>query len=250
MTGETAQNRTLYSITGADRIGFLQGLITNDISKAKDGLCYAAILTPQGKYLADFFLTERDDAVLLDVDTSIGPMIAQRLTMYKLRADVTIAPSDLSVTLGLGDAPDGALIDPRAPALGWRMYGAVGGTSSIDWDAIYVDNVIPRTGVELNGDTYILEAGFERINGVDFKKGCFVGQEIVARMKHKTELKKGLVQLRIDGTAPVGTPITSDGKPVGTLFSQSGDRALAHIRFDRAEGPMTAGDATLWYDTE
>lgn len=248
MTGETAPNRTLYTITGADRIGFLQGLITNDISKAKDGLCYAAILTPQGKYLADFFLTEREGSVLLDVDASIGQMVAQRLTMYKLRADVTIAPSDLHVTVGLGDVPAGAAADPRDPAMGWRMYGGAGTEATIDWDAIRVTHVIPHTGVELNGDTYILEAGFQRIDGVDFKKGCYVGQEITARMKHKTELKKGLVQVRIDGAAPVGTPITADGKPVGTLFTQSGDCALAHIRFDRATGPMTAGDATLWYN--
>ncbi len=245
MTGETASNRMLYSITGADRIGFLQGLITNDISKAKSGLCYAAILTPQGKYLADFFLTERDDAVLLDVDASIGPMVAQRLTMYKLRADVTIAESDLTVTVGLGDVPDGALADPRSPVLGWRMYGGNGAAPSIDWNAIYVENVIPRTGVELNADTYILEADFERIDGVDFKKGCYVGQEIIARMKHKTELKKGLVQVQITGSAPVGTAITADGKPAGTLFSQSGGLALAHVRFDRATGTMNAGDATL-----
>ncbi len=245
MTGETASNRMLYSITGADRIGFLQGLITNDISKAKDGLCYAAILTPQGKYLADFFLTERDDAVLLDVDASIGPMVAQRLTMYKLRADVTIAASDLTVTVGLGDAPDGALADPRSPALGWRMYGGDGQTPSVDWNAIYVDNVIPRTGIELNSDTYILEAGFERIDGVDFKKGCYVGQEITARMKHKTELKKGLTLLGIDGAAPVGGDITRDGKPVGQVFTQSNGRAIAHARFDRLGDGMQADGAVL-----
>lgn len=247
MIGETAPNRMLYSITGADRIGFLQGLITNDITKAKDGLCYAAILTPQGKYLADFFLTERGDAVLLDVDASIGPMVAQRLTMYKLRADVAITPSDLHVSVGLGDAPDGALADPRDPAMGWRMYGDEGTPATINWDAIRVAHTIPQTGIELNADTYILEAGFERIDGVDFKKGCYVGQEITARMKHKTELKKGLVQVSISGVAPVGTKITADGKPVGTLFSQSGDQALAHLRFDRARGTMTAQDARITY---
>ena len=94
-------------------------------------------------------------------------------------------------------------------------------------------------------DTYILEAGFERLNGVDFRKGCYVGQEIAARMKHKTELKKGLAQVIITGSAPIGSDITANGKPAGTLFTQSGGRALAHLRFDRAGGEMKAGDAIL-----
>ena len=105
--------------------------------------------------------------------------------------------------------------------------------------------MIPETGTELTPDTYVLEAGFEALNGVDFKKGCFVGQEIVARMKHKTELKKGLTQVRIDGTAAAGDAITTDGKPAGTLHTVSGNKGLAYLRFDRATGAMQAGDATL-----
>jgi len=97
----------------------------------------------------------------------------------------------------------------------------------------------------LTEDTYILEAGFEALNGVDFKKGCFVGQEIVARMKHKTVLKKGLARVHVSGTAQQGDEITADGKAVGTLHTISGDQALAFLRFDRAEGVMQAGDATL-----
>ena len=107
---------------------------------------------------------------------------------------------------------------------------------------------IPETGIELTPDTFILEAGFERLNGVDFRKGCYVGQEVTARMKHKTELRKGLSRVHIDGAAPVGTPITADGKPVGTLFTQSGDQAIAYVRFDRATGPMQAGEATVTLD--
>ena len=105
--------------------------------------------------------------------------------------------------------------------------------------------MIPATGVELTPDTYVLEAGFEALNGVDFKKGCFVGQEIVARMKHKTTLKKGIAKVRIDGAAVPGDAITADGKPVGTLHTVSGDTGLAFLRFDRAEGEMQAGEATL-----
>ena len=95
-------------------------------------------------------------------------------------------------------------------------------------------------------DSYILEMGFERLNGVDFRKGCYVGQEVTARMQHKTELRKGLVRLRIEGTAPPGTPITlEDGREAGRLGTVCGDRALAHLRFDRLQGPLLAGPARL-----
>ncbi|TAG15636.1 MAG: folate-binding protein, partial [Rhodobacterales bacterium] len=138
------------------------------------------------------------------------------------------------------------LPDPRHPALGWRAYGDAGGRPAIDWDSIRVTHLIPESGIELiPDDSYILEAGFERLHGVDFRKGCYVGQEVTARMKHKTELRKGLARVAIRGSAPVGTEILSDGKPAGTLFSQSGDRAIAYLRFDRAEGALTAGPATL-----
>jgi len=114
-----------------------------------------------------------------------------------------------------------------------------------DWDALRTAHLIPETGVELTPDTYILEAGFERLNGVDFKKGCYVGQEIVARMKHKTELKKGLARVSIDGAAASGDAITADGKPVGTLHTVAGQQGIAYLRFDRATGDMRAGDAIL-----
>ena len=96
----------------------------------------------------------------------------------------------------------------------------------------------------------ILEAGFERLNGVDFRKGCYVGQEVTARMKHKTELRKGLAQVHITGAADTGTEILSNGKPAGTLLSRAGDIAIAYLRFDRATGPMQAGDATVIWDEQ
>ena len=238
-------NRAVYEITGSDAESFLQGLITNDIARLDQGLVYAAILTPQGKYLADFFLLRHGEAILLDVGAALAPGLAQRLTMYKLRADVTIAPSDLKVSRGTGPAPNGAMPDPRHPDLGWRYYGEAEGDDGTDFDAIRVAHCIPETGIELTPDTFILEAGFEHLSGVDFRKGCYVGQEVTARMKHKTELRKGLRTIHIDGAAPVGTAITANGKPVGTLFTQSGDHAIAYLRFDRASGQMQAGDATV-----
>ncbi len=238
--------RKIYEITGKDREHFLQGLITNDARRLAEGPIYAALLTPQGKYLADFLLVPRGDSLLLDIDESLAEATVKRLAMYKLRADVTITPSDLQVARGTGPAPEGAVADPRHPALGWRLYGAETGDDGSDWDAIRVENLIPETGIELTPETYILEAGFERLHGVDFRKGCYVGQEVTARMKHKTELRKGLARLRIEGAAPVGSEITdAEGRAAGTLYTQAGGFALAHLRFDRAEGPLLAGTARL-----
>ncbi|MFN6980013.1 MAG: hypothetical protein ACK4OP_17920, partial [Gemmobacter sp.] len=136
----------------------------------------------------------------------------------------------------------------RHPALGWRAYrDTPPGPPVTDWDAIRTAHLIPETGVELTpGDGYILEAGFERLNGVDFRKGCYVGQEVTARMKHKTDLRKGLVPVAIEGTAPPGTPlVTTDGREAGTLHTTNGPRGIAFLRFDRAGGPLTAGAARV-----
>ena len=237
--------RTVLALTGADRVGFLDGLITNHVPTLDEKIAYAALLTPQGKFIADFFVIAEPDRLLIDVASSHAAALMQRLTMYRLRADVQIAETDLIVSRGISEAPDGAVSDSRDPAMGWRAYGEVDVSEDVDWTAVRVAAGVPATGIELTEDSYILEAGFEALNGVDFKKGCFVGQEIVARMKHKTELRKGIAKVRINGTAQRGDAITKDGKPVGTLHSISGDTALAYLRFDRAEGEMTAGEATL-----
>ena len=245
--------RRLIALTGPDALPFLQGLVSNDVLRlSAPGLVYAALLTPQGKYLADFFVVRRaGDELLVDVASPLAADTLRRLTMYRLRADVQIAPSDLTVTRGLGERPAGALPDPRHPALGWRLYSCEPmAVPAVDWDAIRVANLIPESGIELvPDDSYILEAGFERLHGVDFRKGCYVGQEVTARMKHKTELRKGLVRVRIEGTAPVGSDILgTDGKPAGTLFTQSGGFAIAYLRHDRAQGELRASQARLWAD--
>jgi len=237
--------RRILQITGSDRAHFLQGLVTNDIRRLGDGILYAALLTPQGKYLADFLLIGRPDSILIDVDESLADMLAKRLTMYRLRADVQIGDSGLRVRRGTGPAPAGALQDPRDPALGWRLYGTGDGDDGTDWDAIRVARVIPETGIELTPDSYILESGFKRLHGVDFRKGCYVGQEVTARMKHKTDLRKGLAALTVTGDTAPGTPILAGERGAGTLLTRSGDRAIAWLRFDRATGPMTAGNATI-----
>ena len=239
--------RAIYEITGSDAEHFLQGLVTNDVSKVAEGPVYTALLTPQGKYIADFILVRRGEAILLDVDESLAGDLVQRLRMYKLRSDVAIEESALKVFRGTGPAPEGAVEDPRHPELGWRLYGDEAGDDGTDFDAIRVTHCIPETGVELTPDTFILEAGFGRLNGVDFRKGCYVGQEVTARMKHKTELNKGLVPVTVEGEAPVGAEITADGKPAGTLFTQAGGRGIAYLRFNRAKGEMQAGEAKVTY---
>jgi folate-binding protein YgfZ len=238
------QNRTLLSVTGNDRVSFLQGLITNDVEKANGGIVYAALLTPQGKLIADFFVVGRSDDLLIDVATGHAAALAQRLNMYRLRADVQLTELPLIVSTGTGPAPDGALQDPRRADLGWRAYSDTDLSDQTDWTALRVGLMVPETGVELTPDTYILEAGFERLNGIDFKKGCYVGQEIAARMKHKTELKKGLAQVAITGTAQTGDEITNNGKPAGVLYSVAGNIGLAYLRYDRTQEMATA-NATL-----
>lgn len=238
--------RTIFKLSGADARDFLQNLVTNDVGRLETGAVYAALLNPQGKYLADFLLVPHEDAILLDVATDLAPGLFQRLSMYKLRADVQIEETDLQVKRGTGPEPDGAVVDPRSPALGWRLYGTEGGDDGSDFDAIRVAECVPYSGIELNSDTFILEAGFERLHGVDFKKGCYVGQEVTARMKHKTQLRKGLMTVSVEGEAPSGTEIlTEEGKPAGVLYTQAGGQAIAHLRFDRADGPLSAGPAKV-----
>ncbi|SFC03711.1 YgfZ/GcvT domain-containing protein [Tropicimonas isoalkanivorans] len=250
MTGEQASGRSVLAIGGGDREHFLQGLVTNDVAKLAHGAVYAALLTPQGKYLADFFLIPNGERILLDVAEPMAAGLAKRLTMYRLRADVTIEATDLNVLRGVGDAPDVAFADPRHPSLGWRLYTpSTGDAPATDWDALRVSACVPESGIELiPDDSYILECGFERLNGVDFHKGCYVGQEVTARMKHKTELRKGLVTVAVDGSAPVGSEIVSGEVAVGRLYTQSQGHGLAHLRFDRATGAMQAGSATVTWE--
>ncbi|RMH48441.1 MAG: folate-binding protein [Alphaproteobacteria bacterium] len=252
-TAARGDGRTVLAVTGQDRERFLQGLVTNDVGKLADGPVYAALLTPQGKYLADFILLADGERILLDVATSLADTLVQRLEMYRLRADVAIRPTDLGVLRGTGTPPEGAVADPRHPALGWRLYtdapASAGSAEAVDWDAIRVEHAIPETGIELQpGVSYILEMGFERLNGVDFRKGCYVGQEVTARMKHKTELRKGLARVEIDGRVPVATPIYFGGRVVGQVFTQSGNRAIAYLRYDLAGPTMQAEDAVLRWD--
>ena len=251
MTGETAPDRRIVTLTGTAALPFLQGIVSNDVLPLAKGpgLVWCAMLTPQGKSLVDFFVANTGDALLLDLPEALAEATLRRLTLYRLRADVLFHASDLAVSRGIGDPPPGALPDPRHPAMGWRLYGATLGAATVDWDALRVEHLIPETLIELiPEESYLLETGFDRLHGVDFRKGCYVGQEVTARMKHKTELKKGLARVRVEGSAPVGTEIMAGEKPAGMLFTQSGGRGLAWLRFDRAQGEMQAGAARIFAD--
>jgi folate-binding protein YgfZ len=266
LQGFVDRERTVLRMAGADVRDVLQNVVTNDLDRLAPGRAvYAALLTPQGKYLFDFLLVEGPDgALLIDCAANRAEALAQRLRMYCMRRDAAVTgEAGLGVALVWGGTmPEGEMIvpDPRAAALGWRIYAAdpaaalaAIGAAEADraaYDALRIAHMVPASGIELVPDqTYILEAGFEALNGVDFRKGCYVGQEITARMHHKTVLKKRLVQVRVEGEAAPGTPVTVGGKPAGTLFSQSGGRGLAHLRLDRAqEGVLEAGTARVTYD--
>ena len=231
--------RTILRISGSDARKFLQNLVSNDVKKLDQGAVYAALLTPQGKYLSDFFLVPHGDDILIDVAAPLAEGLMKRLSMYKLRADVAIEATDVQMSRGRGPMPAGAIVDPRHPDLGWRVYGDTDLGDDTDWDALRVELGIPEYGMELSEDSYILEMGFARLKGVDFRKGCYVGQEVTARMKHKTELRKGLARITFDGPVHSGDVLSSNGKDAGVVHTVSDNRALCYLRFDRAEGVRT-----------
>ena len=243
--------RRVVRLAGKDALSFLQGLVSNDVLPLAKGpgAVWTALLTPQGKYLADFFVVNSGPDLVLDLPEAMADATLQRLAMYRLRADVTMTATDLAVQRGLGPLPEGALPDPRHPDLGWRFYGKMSPPEAVNWDAIRVRHVIPESGVELiPNESYLLETGFDRLHGVDFRKGCYVGQEVTARMKHKTDLRKGLVRVRVSTPVPVGTTVLAGGKEAGTLYTQSGGLGIAWLRFDRSLGAMSADEATVEVD--
>jgi tRNA-modifying protein YgfZ len=245
--GETDPDRRVLRLTGAGSVDFLQGLVTNDLRPLArgPGIVWCALLTPQGKYLAEFFalrpLGGPEGTLLLDVPAAAADGLLRRLALYRLRAAVAIEATDLAVSRGLGPRPGDALADPRHPGLGWRRVGPAGQAGQTDWTALAVEHLVPQHGTDLiPEDTYILEMGFERLNGVDFRKGCYVGQEVTARMKHKTELRRGMARVRLEGPAGPGTEITAGGRTAGRIGTRAGDRALAWLRFDRTDQALLA----------
>ncbi|MEM7238640.1 MAG: folate-binding protein [Pseudomonadota bacterium] len=262
--GLVETRRSVLVMSGTQARQVLQDVVTNNVTGAsEDQAVYAAMLTPQGKFLFDFFILGRDDDLLLDIDAARAEILSARLRMYCLRRDAAISKDDaLEVTLAWSDqsgahppsVPAGTQVvpDPREPGLGWRIYGATGpgiqAAGRREYDRHRIALSVPEAGPDLReNETYILEAGFERLNGVDFKKGCYVGQEVTARMKHKAQLRKGLVRVEVDGEAEPGIDILADGKIAGVLLSNVDGVGLAHLRFDRAKDEMQAGETVVRY---
>lgn len=241
-------NRTVLCVRGPDAKSFLQNLVTNDVTKLNNKIIYSALLTPQGKLFADFFLADLGQDILIDVNSKVSDSLLKLLNLYKLRAEITIEKTNLKVSTGINNRPQNGLEDPRHPKMGWRYYGNEAlSEKNIDWEKLRIENLIPEFGKELSSDSYILEYGFEKLNGVDFKKGCYVGQEVTARMKHKTKLRKGLAIVETTGRVPLNTPIYANNKIVGKVFSCTNSQALAYLRFDSALKKMMAGKIEITY---
>ena len=242
------RDRIVLCVSGPDAKSFLQNLVTNDVTKLKNNIIYSALLTPQGKLVTDFFLVDAGQNVLIDVNSKASDTLLKLLSFYKLRAEIIIEKTDLKVSLGINNKPANGLDDPRHPKMGWRYYSNEDlSEKNINWEKIRIENLIPEFGKELSNDSYILEYGFENLNGVDFKKGCYVGQEVTARMKHKSKLKKGLALVETTGSVPFDTPINANNKIVGKVFSSSKNQALAYLRFEFASQKMMAGEIEVTY---
>ena len=286
--------RGVLGLSGADAHPFLQALITRDLdSLSPSRAAYGALLTPQGKYLFDFFLCLQGDDLLLETEAERLETLAKRLNMYRLRADVTIetlawevhaafgadAGTALDLT-GVGAAKsfdDGiAFLDPRLNAAGARIIAPSGKAGSLlaaaglnlaeaeDYDYFRLGLALPDGGKDLVVDkSLMLESNFEALHGVDFDKGCFVGQELTARTKYRALVRKRLLPVQIDGPLPdPDTPLMAGEREVGNMRSARNDRGLALVRLDRlaeaggmAQG-LRAGAATValelpaWADFE
>lgn len=251
-------DRSVISLTGPESRGFLQGLVSSDMADCVDGKAlYAALLTPQGKILFEFFIIEASsDNVLIDCAAEREADLIKRLSMYKLRAKVTIAPAPTLAVAAVwnGEAPQGTatvFADPRLPALGYRLIGAraelekiVAANQAGDYRAHRLSLGVPASADLPPDSVFALDAGFEELNGVNFKKGCYVGQEVTSRMKHRATARRRFALVEGDGPLPPsGTALEASRREIGTLATGTGTRALALVRLDRLAEAESTGAA-------
>jgi folate-binding protein YgfZ len=259
-------DRGVVKVSGNDARDFLNGLLTTDVALLRPGLGrFGALLTPQGKITTDFLITEappgHGGGFLVDCPRALAQGLTDKLGFYRLRAKVGI--ENLSDSLGVlavwdGDPelkPDLAFADPRNAALGWRILvpqelaqkaADLIGAELVDsstYDAHRVASGVPRGGVDfMYGDAFPHETNMDRLHGVDFDKGCYVGQEVVSRMQHRGTARTRTVRIILDGPAPKpGAVVLAGDKPVGTMGSAAGHHGLALIRIDRAADALAAG---------
>lgn len=243
------ENRSLLGLSGEDVTDFLQNLVTCDIeSLSIHEATFGALLTPQGKILFDFFIQRRPTDFLLDVETTMREALAKRLTFYKLRADVTIEQvDDLKVFVSWDGPHEEGFDDPRLPALGRRIYAAqiITNATEEEWNGNRI-----RQGVAESGSDFQLEERFPHEvlmdqftgAGVDFEKGCYVGQEVVSRMHHRGTARSRFVVVNAKDILPAqDTAITAAERVIGTMGSSDGSTGLAIVRLDRAKSAMDEG---------
>lgn len=259
-------DRGVVKVSGEDARAFLDGLITTNVELVRPGIGrFGALLTPQGKIIVDFLVTEAPDAqgggFVFDCPLPLAAAFATKLGFYKLRKKVTV--ENLSSQLGVmavwdgapATKPDLAFEDPRDPQLGWRIFvpddlvdetaAALGAnvTDSEAYEAHRIACGAPRGGVDfIYGDAFPHETNMDRLHGVDFDKGCYVGQEVVSRMQHRGTARTRTVRIRLDGSVPeIGLPVIAGDKPVGTMGSSSNGVGLALLRTDRVSDALDAG---------
>jgi len=236
-------SRALIRVTGPDWRAFLQGLLTQDVETLAEGeLRFAALLTPQGRLMFDLFVLGEAEGALLDVAADRREAIILRLSMYRLRAKVEIAADDRTVSALWNGTGPGFVVDPRLPALGGRGYGAALPADATEADEAAYDAHRLSLGVPGPADwgeekTYPIEANFDLLNGIDFKKGCFVGQETTSRMKRRGQIKTRMLPITFDGAPPApGAEVLAGELRAGEVLSGMEGRAMAALRLDRIDG--------------
>jgi len=264
--------RSVIAVSGDDRVAFLQGLISNDTTKVSPGhAVWAALLTPQGRFLNDMFVVDGgSDTLLLDTERERAAGLARKLAMYKLRSKVAVedrsAKMDVAVVFGEGAAAaaTGALgndkviafADPRLPELGVRVLTPAGEAAALleshgcvpstpdHYDELRLSLGVPDGSRDLPVEkALLLESGFDELHGVDWNKGCYMGQELTARTKYRGLVRKRLFPVKVEGPLPApGTVIQRDGQEVGEIRSGAGNRALAMLRLEALTGDTLMAD--------
>jgi folate-binding protein YgfZ len=247
--------RGVIEVGGEDRITFLQGLVSNDVTLAGPGRAvWAALLTPQGKWLADFFILADGDRLLLDCERAQVPMLLARLSRFRLRSKVTLRVADeLWVHAAWDGTPTAGAIaapDPRLPEAGSRLLFAAplpATATAKDWDRHRLALGLPDGSCDLEAEkTVLLEAGFDELNGISWTKGCYMGQELTARTKYRGLVKRRLVPVTVAGTLPMpGTPVLRGGTEVGTMRSGRDQSGLAVLRLEALRDALDCDGATL-----
>lgn len=236
-------SRAVLSLRGEDATSFLQGLVTQDVASEKAS--FAALLTPQGKILFDFFMVPVEGGYLLDCAAASAPSLLKRLSMYKLRAKVTLAhEAGLSVFIGPAPAAFAQFSDPRLPALPVRRIGPPVASADADeaYDLLRLSLGVPEFGREFAGDeVFLLDVNYDLLGAVSYKKGCFIGQEVTSRMKRKGEVRKRTL-IAAGSSLAKGEAVMAGGLAIGEILSVRSQTGLALIRIDRLAEATAVGE--------